>query len=327
MNIPFLKKNGIKEFKLKQIKSDASFRKYFRIYTKNKSINLLLVRSPKKKENNLGYIKTANILEEMNLSVPKIIDYDNKKNLFLIEDFGSQTFKNSLKNGVDEYKLYNLAVETLIYIYKWKINLKKKLPLYSEKKLINEALLFLEWYWPFIYKKKPSQKTIDEFIKIWKFLLKKNLKSKKILVHRDFHIDNLFFLKNRVKLRSCGLIDFQDAVLGPSSYDLVSLLEDARRDVDNKIISKMYKKFTSNLKTKEKKFFVSEYRTLAINRHLKVIGIFSRLYLRDKKKNYLKHIPRLWRLIEKNLNYDDLKQINIWIDEYFPKKFRVKPKI
>ena len=165
MNIPFLKKNGIKEFKLKQIKSDASFRKYFRIYTKNKSINLLLVRSPKKKENNLGYIKTANILEEMNLSVPKIIDYDNKKDLFLIEDFGSQTFKNSLKNGVDEYKLYNLAVETLIYIYKWKINLKKKLPLYSEKKLINAALLFLEWYWPFIYKKRPSQKTIDEFRK------------------------------------------------------------------------------------------------------------------------------------------------------------------
>ena len=146
-------------------------------------------------------------------------------------------------------------------------------------------------------------------------------------MHRDFHIDNLFFLKNRQNLKACGLIDFQDAVIGPSSYDLVSLLEDSRRDVDKNIIAKMYRKFINKLSKKEKKNFTKEYEILAVNRHLKVIGIFSRLYMRDKKKSYLKHIPRLWRLIEQNLSFNSLSELNKWINNFFPKKFRIKPRI
>ena len=94
-------------------------------------------------------------------------------------------------------------------------------------------------------------------------------------------------LRNRQNLKACGLIDFQDAVIGPSSYDLVSLLEDARRDVDPNISANMYTKFIKKLSKKEEKNFTKEYKILAVNRHLKVIGIFSRLYIRDRKKSYL----------------------------------------
>ena len=108
--------------------------------------------------------------------------------------------------------------------------------------------------------------------------------------------------------------------------DLLSLLEDARRDVDQDVVDKMYRKFIKKLSTKDEEKFNKEYKILAINRHLKVIGIFSRLYMRDKKKSYLKHIPRLWRLIEENLSFNSLNELNKWINKFFPKKFRIKPK-
>ena len=249
-----------------------------------------------------------------------------QKVFFLIEDFGSNTYKNSLRNGESEFKLYNLATDVLIYVNNQPKNLGSYLPKYTNKKFIDEALLFLDWYWPAIFKKKVNIKIKNEFIKIWKSLLRNNIKTNKVLVHRDFHIDNLFFLKNRENIKSCGLIDFQDAVIGPSSYDLMSLLEDARRDVNENIIDKMYRKFIKKMSKKDEENFTKEYKILAINRHLKVIGIFSRLYMRDKKKSYLKHIPRLWRLIEENLSFNSLNELNKWINKFFPKKFRIKPK-
>ena len=97
--------------------------------------------------------------------------------------------------------------------------------------------------------------------------------------------------------------------------------------MDKNIIAKMYRKFINKLSKKEKKNFTKEYEILAVNRHLKVIGIFSRLYMRDKKKSYLKHIPRLWRLIEQNLSFNSLSELNKWINNFFPKKFRIKPRI
>ena len=327
MDTSILKKSGINDFQLKEIKSDASFRKYFRVYIKNQKKTLLLVDSPKKTENNLGYLKVSSILEKMNLSIPKIFNFDISKGFFLIEDFGINKYTNSLKNGESEFKLYNLATDILLHINKHSSNLEKQLPIYTNKKLINEVLLFLKWYWPAIYKKAPKKNIINEFIKIWENLLNNNLKTKKVLVHRDFHIDNLFLLRNRQNLKACGLIDFQDAVIGPSSYDLVSLLEDARRDVDPNISANMYTKFIKKLSKKEEKNFSKEYKILAVNRHLKVIGIFSRLYIRDRKKSYLKHIPRLWKLIEQNLSFNPLNELNKWIDNFFPKKFRIKPKI
>ena len=135
MDISIFKKNGVDNYKLKQIKSDASFRKYFRVIRENNHKKLLLVLSPNKTENNFGYLKTNKILEKMNLSVPEIIDADISKGIFLIEDFGINTYTNCLKQGESEQKLYNLATRILIYINEHSKFLKKKLPEYTKKKI------------------------------------------------------------------------------------------------------------------------------------------------------------------------------------------------
>ena len=152
------------------------------------------------------------------------------------------------------------------------------------------------------------------------------MQSKQVIVHRDFHIDNLFFLKDRRGIQQCGIIDFQDAVVGPQAYDLVSLLEDARRNVNKRICNQMYTKFVNTLNKNDRQKFKKEYQILATNRHIKVIGIFTRLFIRDRKKEYLKHIPRLWNLLEKNLKSKHLLNLKLWFDEYLPKKYRIKPK-
>ncbi len=122
------------------------------------------------------------------------------------------------------------------------------------------------------------------------------------------------------------MIDFQDSVIGPSTYDLVSLLEDARRDVNEEIKKEMFIKYLKKIRIENKKNFLNEYKVLSLNRHLKVIGIFTRLFLRDSKKSYLKHIPRIWNLIEKNSNLVFLNEINEWLNKYFPKNKRITPK-
>jgi len=322
----FLAKNGLADCTLKTIKSDASFRKFFRVQHKEKNKKFILVSSPPSKENNTEYIKTSKLFFKIGLSVPKVTDYDKKKGLFLIEDFGNNTYSKYLKDGFSEHKLYNLAVENLIYLQKNSYSFLKKKTKYTNKKFIDEIKLFLLWYWPAIFKEKPKETIIYSFLKIWKDLLMIVMQSKQVIVHRDFHIDNLFFLKDRRGIQQCGIIDFQDAVVGPQAYDLVSLLEDARRNVNKRICNQMYTKFVNTLNKKDRQKFKKEYQILATNRHIKVIGIFTRLFIRDRKKEYLKHIPRLWNLLEKNLKSKHLLNLKLWFDEYLPKKYRIKPK-
>ena len=326
MKESFLKKNGIRDYSIKPIPSDASFRKYNRIINKKGGQHILVI-SPKSKVDNVGFIKVSKIFKKINLSVPEIISYDERKNMFLLEDFGDNTFNKYIKIGYNEEKLYDLALKVLLHIKKKSPVYLNKLPQYSSDLFIKEFKLFLKWYWPLIYKKKPNKKIVSSIMKIWKELLSKNLKTTKVITHRDFHIDNLFFLKKRNGLKACGIIDFQDAVIGPSSYDLLSLLEDARRKVKGSVVKKIYNKYLSSLNKYDATNFNKEYITLAANRHIKVIGIFSRLFVRDKKKIYIKHIPRVWKMLEQNLEDPTLYDLRLWFDEYFPKKKRIKPNI
>ena len=132
----------------------------------------------------------------------------------------------------------------------------------------------------------------------------------KVFIHRDYHADNLFFIENRKKHFKCGWIDYQDALVGPCAYDLVSLTQDARIDVDTQIERKIinyYLKSFSNINPTE---FEICYKIIAIQRHLKVLGIFKRLAARDNKKNYLVHIPRVIRMLKKNLNNKEFRPIS-----------------
>jgi N-acetylmuramate 1-kinase len=145
------------------------------------------------------------------------------------------------------------------------------------------------------------------------------------MVHRDFHVDNLMLLPDRPGVRSCGLLDFQDAVLGPPAYDLVSLLEDARRDVSAGLCRAMTERYLAAFPAPDRAGLELSAAILATQRNCKILGIFTRLWTRDRKSRYLVHIPRLWRMLEADLRHPALAGIERWIDRHLPPPARRLP--
>jgi aminoglycoside/choline kinase family phosphotransferase len=145
------------------------------------------------------------------------------------------------------------------------------------------------------------------------------------LVLRDFHVDNLLRLEGRSGIAACGLLDFQDAVTGPVTYDLMSLLEDARRDIDPHLVATLRRHYLQAFPGLEPEAFDASWAVLAAQRHAKVIGIFTRLCRRDGKPVYLRHIPRLWRLLEQALTHPRLADLKGWFDRHLPKDKRGVP--
>jgi hypothetical protein len=145
------------------------------------------------------------------------------------------------------------------------------------------------------------------------------------LVLRDFHVDNLMYLSDRAGLAACGLLDFQDAVAGPLTYDLMSLVEDARRDVDPARAARLRRRYLEGMPAVDAETFARSWAILAAQRHAKVLGIFTRLCRRDGKPGYLPHIPRLWRLLEAAVEHPDLAVLKDWLDHTVPKEYRGVP--
>ena len=191
------------------------------------------------------------------------------------------------------------AVDTIFNIQKIK---NPDLPKYSLNMLIEESNLFFDWYLNYS-KKKEINLLKRKFNLLFEsfFSCIKNIPQ--VLVHRDYHIDNLFYL-SKSKIAKCGLIDYQDAVVGPCAYDLVSLTQDARIDVPKKLEYELINYFLkANLKIKRKDFMLS-YNLLGMQRHMKVLGIFCRLSIRDNKDQYLQHLPRVKKMLIKNLRQE-----------------------
>jgi aminoglycoside/choline kinase family phosphotransferase len=145
------------------------------------------------------------------------------------------------------------------------------------------------------------------------------------LVLRDYHVDNLMRIDGRSGLAACGLLDFQDAVLGPVTYDLVSLLEDSRREIAPDLVSKMYARYAAAFPALDRAALDASYAVLGAQRHSKVIGIFTRLCRRDGKPRYLAHIPRLWRLLDGNFRHPALAPVKAWFDRNIPPEMRRIP--
>ena len=182
------------------------------------------------------------------------------------------------------------------------------IPKYDKKILINEANLFCDWYVKNNLSKLRKKRFCKNFIKIIKELsLKLKLKNN-IFVHRDFHVSNLMLVKNQI-----GLIDSQDALIGNKAYDLASLIDDVRLKTSNSFKDKIFKLYIKKQKNLDIKKFKNDFEILSVLRNLKIIGIFTRLALRDKKKNYLRLIPYTWQLInmriDQNQTFIDLKNL------------------
>jgi len=311
---------------LKKIKSDASFRSFYR--KKNNKQNSIIVYAKKDKEKNLLIYDAINsLLIKNKIIAPKLYKENYKKNFIEIEDFGDDTvFKLLRKSGSNKINLYKKSIDLLSRIQKIRQNKIKnfkgknyKVPIYESSKLFEETKLFSNWYAKKYISKKKLQTFNTELNKQIKFLLL-NLKLKnKTLVHRDFHVSNLMKYKKKL-----ATIDTQDALIGNRAYDLASLIDDVRFKSSKKLKDKIYNYYLKLNKNKiNSDILLNDFEILSVVRNMKIIGIFVRLAVRDKKVKYLKLIPHAWKLIElrikNNEMFDNLKKL---LDINFSKKIR-----
>ena len=300
---------------LKKIKGDASSRKFFR--KKDKNINSIIVYSKKDKSKNLLVYDAINkILIKNDVLAPSLYQENYKKSFIEIQDFGDQTVFKILKSkSSNKLILFKKIIKVINQIQSIKNrnikNFKKQnyiIPKYNNDVLIKEANLFCQWYADKNLSKGLKEKFTKKFLKIIKKLTL-NLKLKNtVFVHRDFHVSNLMLFNNKI-----GVIDSQDALIGNKAYDLASLVDDVRLKTPKSLKNKIYRLYMGKQKKLDKFKFKNDFEILSILRNLKIIGIFTRLAIRDGKKNYLNLIPYAWFLINMRINdntvFIDLKKL------------------
>jgi aminoglycoside/choline kinase family phosphotransferase len=304
--------------------ADASFRRYFRTQRADRSY--VIMDAPPERENLRPYLQVTALLHELGLRAPRVIAQDFPSGLLLLEDLGDLTFSRALQKGIDENSLYRLAGLTLRDLQtRWldaapSSEWREGLPSYSMALLLQELRLFLDWYWPARHGCGPDPQAQETFLETWTRTLDELPALPDVLVLRDFHVDNLMLLTENggpAAEAQCGLLDFQDAVLGSPAYDLVSLLEDARRDVSDTVQKQELERYLAAMPF-PRSDFLTHYRVLGVQRTLKIMGIFTRLEHRDRKPTYQRHQPRLRGLLARGLQFPELVGIRAWFDEYFP---------
>ena len=305
----FLIRNKISNYKLEQIRSDASFREYYRVLGKN----LLIMHAPKDKgESLVNFEKINKVLSSINLSVSKIYDADYQNDLLLIEDFGNDIFSTKLNHN-NEKDLYEKAINLLSIIHNNSDLEVQNLKKYNFEILLNESQLFIEWYLEKHLKLNLNNSEKNEFQNILERQFNSLTLKQNSLVLRDFHVDNLIYLDDRDGINQLGLIDYQDALVGSSVYDFTSLIEDVRHPIQDDLKNSLVETFSKliSVDQNELKRGISFY---SIQRNLKIVGIFSRLKYRDDKKNYFPMIEVAWGFIKNHLKNNEYKDLNNWIN-------------
>lgn len=323
--VAFLAQHGWEDAERQPLAGDASFRRYHRLHREtNASVKRAMLMDAPPPENVRPFIAVAELLHQQRLSAPAILGRDERSGLLLLEDFGDDTYTRLLNQGVAAEPLYALAVDTLVALHQAKLS-PDVVPLYDDTRLTNEVALLTDWYLPAITGKNTDADLRAEWLALWTplFALARQIPSG--LVLRDYHVDNLMRLNDRKGIAACGLLDFQDAVWGPVAYDLVSLLEDARRDVPPALATAMIDRYLSAFPDIDPERFAAAYAILGAQRNAKIVGIFTRLSRRDHKHGYLPHIARTWRLLEGDLLHPALTSIRDFLDHHIPKARRTVP--
>jgi N-acetylmuramate 1-kinase len=302
--------------------ADASFRRYYRLTDGDR--RAVLMDAPPPHEDVRPFVTVAGMLRGHGLSAPEIFAENDELGVLLIEDFGDDTYTRLLARGASEGELYSLAIDTLVALQRAVVE-PPALPPYDETALLGEAALLVDWYAPCALGATLAPELRDEYLDLWRDVLPLVAPSAPTLVLRDYHVDNLMLLPGRAGVQGCGLLDFQDALCGPASYDLVSLLEDARRDVPATLREAMTERYLAAFPAIDRGAFHRSAAILAAQRNAKIIGIFTRLWRRDGKPQYLGHIPRVWRLLEADLSEPALQGIAAWLDRHLPRAQRRVP--
>ena len=309
--------------KLKKIKGDASFREFYR----NKENKSIVVISKKEKLKNLLIYDAINkILVKNKILAPNLLSENYINNCIEINDFGEQTLFQILKNKRNnKYIFFKKIIKILNKIQSIKDkkvkNFKNKLykiQEYNNKILIDETILFCDWYAPKILSRLKSIKFKKKFkLEIKNLLSKLNYKNV-TFVHRDFHVSNLMYYNKKI-----AVIDSQDALIGNRAYDLASLIDDVRLNTSNELKEKVFRFYIKTNKKIDLEKFKKDFEILSVLRNLKIIGIFTRLAVRDNKKKYLKLIPYAWKLINQRIKkQNEFNNLMLLLKKNFPKFIR-----
>lgn len=322
----FLADAGWDRAERRVLADDASFRRYDRL-TRNGE-RAVLMDAPPPMEDIRAFARVDALLLEMGLSAPRILARDEAAGFLLLEDLGDNTYTRVLADGDDEPALYELALDTLIALHRRfpDIGADHGIPPYDDEALLTEAALLTDWYMPAVLGRETAATLRDEYHALWRAAFAEARRVPPTLVLRDYHVDNLIWLPDRPGVAACGLLDFQDARTGPVTYDLVSLLEDARRDVPGALTERLMTRYLDAFPELNRTDIEASYAILGAQRSAKILGIFTRLDRRDGKASYLRHIPRVWRWLEGDLRHAALAGLRDWFDRAIPADCRVLPK-
>lgn len=317
----FLERTDFAGSLLQPLAGDASMRRYVRAVAGGRQA--MVMDTPAEGENFHAFVEIAEYLYNNGYSAPSILARDMQAGFLLLEDFGDNSFTRMLAGqGNDlENALYGAAVDLLARWHVASGNNPPLLPLYDEELYLRETGLFADWFLPLALGQERAGELRQEYMDIWRGILRSFPLGNGIFVHRDYHADNLMWLQNRDGVKRVGLLDFQDAVLGDAAYDMVSLLEDARRDVSPELADSMLKRYLAQTGSDAADFHTA-YNILGAQRNSKIIGIFVRLALRDGKRNYLRLLPRVWAHLERDIKHPSLGELHNWLFRYVPPEMR-----
>lgn len=321
LKLEFLNKNNLHKMERVKLKSDASFRTYERL--KNPDSSFILMDAPPEKEQTVPFINMANFLRSSDFSAPEILAQDTDNGFLLLEDFGDHSFNNvlsgksHLSSELDEEQIYEKAIDVLISLHKVSAS-SAIMSDYDDNLLLKESNLFLEWYVSVLNGEQIDQSVKKEFDLVLKHLFGLAKIFPNTTVLRDYHADNLMWLHDREGHRKVGLLDFQDAIIGSPVYDLVSLLEDLRRDVGEKTVEKMIQRYLKAFPQYSRKDFNTAYAVFGVQRNLKIVGFCARQATKYKNPHYLAMLPRVWKAIRNSLKHPLLFPLRTILHELLP---------
>ena len=287
----------------------------------------VIMDAPPPREDVRPFVHMTGHLLGLGYSAPRIYAEDREMGLLLLEDLGDDLYTAAVAQGAGERELYERAVDLLIDLHSRQsaVAVPDGLAEYDEEMLLDEAALFTDWYMPKTLHAPTPPRTRTAFLDIWRRYLPMLEEVPETLTLRDYHADNLIWLSGRDGIAAVGLLDYQDAVVGRTPYDLMSLLEDARRDLEPGLAGLMLDRYLGAFPDQDRRTFEAVYAILAAQRHCKVIGIFTRLAFRDGKFAYLRHIPRVWRLLTDACRHPVLGPLQDWLDAAVPRSSRTVP--
>ena len=322
----FLTKAGWGDATRSFLAGDASLRSYDRIFKKGKTAVLMDAPPPENPHDYLPaqlvlvdrFILVDTILRNLGVHSPEIYAQDIENGLLLLEDLGDNSFTCLLDSGYDARKLYKLATESLIKTHSGFAIAPEHEQVYDDERMMADIRLLPQWVVKYVSKIELTPDEMAEYDTIWRDLISQMHEIPRGYALYDYHVDNLILTPDD----TCGVIDFQDIRKTAATYDIMTLLEDERRYVPSDIKAKMLDLYFGAFPELNTPRIRSLSNLVALQRHIKVVGQFTRYWFKDGKDKYVRYVPFVWTLIENCLKAPECERLKAWIDKYVPASLR-----